>query len=206
MNNVFEVVKNSITTRHAAEYYGINVNRNGMACCPFHEDKHPSMKVDSRYHCFGCQADGDVIDFVANLYDLRLKEAAVKLAEDFGLEYDNRNPANGPPKDNPKQKSLNHYREYLREENHFWRVITEYYRLLLYWEEHYCPIDPDQEWDSRFVEAVRNINVLDYVMDTFMESDMETRKEIINDYRRKISEYERRIEYEKVCRRRKSAS
>ena len=29
-----------------------------MACCPFHDDKHPSMKVDRRFHCFGCQADG----------------------------------------------------------------------------------------------------------------------------------------------------
>ena len=33
-----------------------------MACCPFHDDKHPSMKVDRRFHCFGCQTDGDVID------------------------------------------------------------------------------------------------------------------------------------------------
>ena len=53
-----------------------------MACCPFHDDKHPSMKVDRRFHCFGCQADGDVIDFTARLFGLNKKDAALKLAED----------------------------------------------------------------------------------------------------------------------------
>ena len=61
--NLFEVVKESVSTREAAQLYGIEVRRNGMACCPFHDDKNPSMKVDTRFHCFGCGADGDVIDF-----------------------------------------------------------------------------------------------------------------------------------------------
>ena len=54
-----------------------------MACCPFHDDKHPSMKIDHRFHCFGCQADGDVIDFTARLFSLSSKEAALKLAGGF---------------------------------------------------------------------------------------------------------------------------
>lgn len=60
--DVFEAVKQAVTTRQAAEHYGIHMGRNGMACCPFHKDKTPSLKVDRRFHCFGCQADGDVID------------------------------------------------------------------------------------------------------------------------------------------------
>ena len=72
--NVFEAVKQSATTRQAAEHYGIHVNRNGMACCPFHNDKTPSMKLDRRYHCFGCGADGDVIDFAATLYGWERKK------------------------------------------------------------------------------------------------------------------------------------
>ena len=60
--NVFEAVKQSVTTRQAAEHYGIHVNRNGMACCPFHHDKTPSMKLDQRYHCFGCGAVGYMVD------------------------------------------------------------------------------------------------------------------------------------------------
>ena len=61
--NVFEAVKQSVTTRQAASFYGIRVGRNGMVCCPFHNDRTPSMKVDSRFYCFGCGASGDVIDF-----------------------------------------------------------------------------------------------------------------------------------------------
>ena len=54
--NLFETVKQSVTARDAAQLYGIEVRRNGMACCPFHDDRHPSMKVDTRFHCFGCGA------------------------------------------------------------------------------------------------------------------------------------------------------
>ena len=54
--NVFEAVKQNLTTRQAAEKHGIQVSRHGMAVCPFHNDKNPSMKVDKRFHCFACQA------------------------------------------------------------------------------------------------------------------------------------------------------
>ena len=79
--NVFEAVKDNVTTRQAAEMYGIRVRRNGMAVCPFHQDKNPSMKLDMRFHCFGCGADGDAVDFVSRLYGLPSKEAAMKLAD-----------------------------------------------------------------------------------------------------------------------------
>lgn len=68
--NVFEAVKQSVTTRQAASFYGIRVGRNGMVCCPFHNDRTPSMKVDSRFYCFGCGDSGDVIDFAALLHGL----------------------------------------------------------------------------------------------------------------------------------------
>ena len=76
-----------------------------MACCPFHNDKTPSMKLDRRYHCFGCGADGDVIDFAAALYGLRKKEAAVQLAQDFGLSYEDWKPPGKAKKPKPRQKS-----------------------------------------------------------------------------------------------------
>ena len=82
--SIYEHVKGLVTTREAAEHYGLKVNRNGMACCPFHEDHHPSMKLDERFHCFGCGADGDVVDYTARLFDMAPNYAAEKLAEDFG--------------------------------------------------------------------------------------------------------------------------
>ena len=85
--NVFEAVKQSVTTRQAAEHFRIRVGRNGMCVCPFHADKHPSMKVDRRFHCFGCGADGDVIDFVSRLEQASPKEAALLLAQAFSIPY-----------------------------------------------------------------------------------------------------------------------
>lgn len=55
---------------------------NKVACCPFHPDKSPSFVVykDDTYHCFGCSAHGDVIDFVANTQNLSTGEAIRFLA------------------------------------------------------------------------------------------------------------------------------
>ena len=87
--NLFETVKSSVTVKQAAEYYGCKVNRGDIICCPFHDDRHPSMKLNERYfYCFGCGVTGDVIDLVARLFDLSSYEAAKKLARDFGLDPD----------------------------------------------------------------------------------------------------------------------
>ena len=90
---LFEAVKVNVTASQAAAYCGFTPNRSKMICCPFHNDKHPSMKVDRRYYCFGCGEHGDAIDFVAKYYDLSLKDAAMKLADDFGIDYDRKIPA-----------------------------------------------------------------------------------------------------------------
>ena len=86
---LFELVKQTIHVRDAAEHYGLQVNRSGMCRCPFHDDRHPSMKLNEKYfYCFGCGATGDVIDLVARLFGLSSFEAAQKLAQDFGIDPD----------------------------------------------------------------------------------------------------------------------
>ena len=42
---IFEAVKTTVAPRMAAEHFGLSVSRNGMVCCPFHDDRHPSMKL-----------------------------------------------------------------------------------------------------------------------------------------------------------------
>ena len=83
--NLFQTVKAAVTTRQLAELYGLRPDRRGMVCCPFHGDKHPSMKVDARFHCFACGADGDVIDFAARLHGLSKWDAARRIAAEVGL-------------------------------------------------------------------------------------------------------------------------
>lgn len=83
--NIFAEVKEHLTAKQVAEYYGLKVGRNGMACCPFHDDHHPSMKIDKNYHCFACGVGGDAIDYAARMYGLSQYDAARKMIEDFGL-------------------------------------------------------------------------------------------------------------------------
>ena len=66
--NLFEAVKDAVPTIVAAEHYGIEVKRNGMACCPFHDDRTPSMKVDKRFHCFGCGIFGGAAGLPGSAY------------------------------------------------------------------------------------------------------------------------------------------
>ena len=57
------------------------MNNDCLLYTSFHEDRHPSMKLNERYfYCFGCGATGDVIDLVAKLFDLSSYEAAQKLS------------------------------------------------------------------------------------------------------------------------------
>ena len=86
--NLFTEIKSAVSAKEAAIFYGVKVGRVGMACCPFHSDKHPSMKLDNRFHCFGCGADGDVINFVERMFGLSPLDAARKLIADFHLNFD----------------------------------------------------------------------------------------------------------------------
>ena len=83
---IFEIIKENVNLREAAELYGIDVNRYGKALCPFHNDRHPSLYVaDDHYYCFACGEHGDVIDFVGRLFQLSPYNAARKLMADFHL-------------------------------------------------------------------------------------------------------------------------
>ena len=186
--SVFEVVKQSVAVREAAEMYGIAVGRGGMACCPFHDDRHPSMKVDTRFHCFGCGADGDVIDFTARLYDLSPKEAAEKLAQDFGLSYDSKAPIR---RSYVRQKTEAQVRKEKRE--HGWRVLTDYYHLLRKWEADYSPRTPDEDPHPRFLEAVQKKDYMGYLLDTFLDSSTEEQDQWIAEHTAEISAIERRV-------------
>src|SRR5699024_8365774 len=143
--NVFEAVKQSVTTRQAAEHYGVRVGRTGMCVCPFHDDKNPSMKVDQRFHCFGCQADGDVIDFVSRLENVSPKEAALMLAQDFSIPYEDREPTSrSRPK--PRQRQESPEQQFKRMERYYFRVLSDYHNLLRRWKRDYAPKTPDEEW------------------------------------------------------------
>ena len=186
--NVFEAVKQSVSTREAAAFYGIEVKRNGMACCPFHDDKNPSMKVDQRFHCFGCGADGDVIDFTAKLFDLSPKEAAEKLAQDFGLIYDSQAP---PRRRYVRQKT--EAQKFREDRQRCYRVLSDYYHLLKKWEIDHSPRTPEEEPHPRFVEAIQKKTYVEYLLDLFLYESEEEQKAWIAEHTAEITHLERRL-------------
>lgn len=139
--NLFQTVKAAVTLTQAAEHYGLELRRNGMTCCPFHEDRNPSLKLNEDYfYCFGCGAGGDVIDFTAKLFGVSLKDAVTKLAADFGVSEDARQVS---VRQNPSRL----------EELRCRRALTDYLHLLKKWKTQYAPKTPEDSLDDRFVES-----------------------------------------------------
>ena len=169
--------------------YGLKVGRTGMACCPFHSDKSPSMKLDERYYCFGCGATGDAVDLTAKLFGIGLREAAVKLAEDFGLNYDSRQ----KPSIRPRIREPTPEQKYQKEENHCYKVLTDYFHLLREWEKKYAPKQPDEEWNPLFAEALHRKNYIEYLLDILLYGSLEERKALVAEQRKEALKLEQRI-------------
>ena len=187
--NVFETVKQSVTIREAAERYGIEVKRGGMACCPFHDDKNPSMKLNEEYfYCFGCGATGDVIDLTARLYNLSPKEAAEKLVQDFGLIYDSQAP---PRRNYVRQKT--EAQKFQENRDHAFRVLADYFHLLRKWEAGYAPKTPEEPMHPRFLEAMQQKDYIGYLLDSFLEDSPEEQKLWIAEHQSTIAILERRV-------------
>ena len=187
--NVFETVKQSVTVREAAERYGIEVKGGGMACCPFHDDKNPSMKLNEEYfYCFGCGATGDVIDLTARLYNLSPKEAAEKLAQDFGLIYDSQAP--------PRRRYVRlktEAQKFQENRDHAFRILADYFHLLRKWEAGYTPKTPEEPMHPRFLEAVQQKDYIGYLLDSFLEDSPEEQKLWIAEHQSTIANLERRV-------------
>ena len=149
-----------------------------MACCPFHDDKHPSMKVDRRFHCFGCQADGDVIDFTAHLFGLSSKEAALKLAEDFSVSFDAK--GHDPPRRRPVRRKISEELRYRQAEQKCFRVLCDYLHLLERWKVEYAPQSPEDELDDRFVEACHMIEYVNDLLDVLMFAELKQRVKAVD--------------------------
>ena len=153
--NQFETIKAAVTPRRAAEIYGLTVSQNGMTCCPFHDDRRPSLKLNEEYYfCFGCGASGDVIDFTTRLFGLSPYAAAKKLEIDFGIGAEHEPlpfPTHAePPRD---RERLCIY------------VLREYLRYLRIWQLRYRPDEPGAPIHPLCEEALKRIPEVNYYLD-----------------------------------------
>ena len=174
---MYETLKAAVPMKQAAEHYGLKVNRNGMVCCPFHNDRHPSLKLNEEYfYCFGCGAKGDVIDLAARLFDFSGYEAAQKLAADFGICTEPGQAVAASCK--PKHPHIRQFRE---DKMLCFRVLTDYLHLLEDWKVRYAPKTPDEPYDDRFVEACQMHCHIEYMADILTVGDLEERVALVDE-------------------------
>ena len=195
--NIFNDVKQVVDTREAAEVYGLEVNNSGMAICPFHDDNTPSMKVDERYHCFACQADGDVIDFVANYFELSKIDAAKKIAKDFGIEYQSvgykkQKSVKQVNRPKPIRKDISVDNEFSKRIRTYNNILCEYKVLLESYKTIFEPSEIDDDLHPLFVKAITNLDRIDYLI-SIVNGTTEEKILVVLDYGKEITNYEKTI-------------
>ena len=141
-----------------------------MICCPFHADRDPSMKVDSRFHCFGCGVDGDAIDFTAKLFQLSLRQAAEKLAADFGLSAT----------DNFQQFSCKPVEKSLSQKERLYKIMCKYRSLLANWRMAYAPQNPEEAVHSCFVASLHYADRVQYLLDILLQGSPPEKQQLLN--------------------------
>jgi DNA primase len=74
-------IKTRLSLLTVLHHYGLKTDKHAMLVCPFHEDKSPSLKIYTKtntFHCFGCGATGDSIQFIEMFSKLTKHEAIEK--------------------------------------------------------------------------------------------------------------------------------
>ena len=173
---IFEIIKENVNLREAAELYGIDVNRYGKALCPFHNDRHPSLYVaDDHYYCFTCGEHGDVIDFVGRLFQLSPYDAARKLMADFHLSPDK------PPSAAAlhAKRIRTEAQQLMENERLCFSVLSDYAHVLRDWKVSCAPQSSEEAPDERFVEACHKLDEVEYYLDVLTSGDSHERTEVI---------------------------
>ena len=197
---IFDDIKELVDLPTAARTYGVEVHRGNMALCPFHRERHPSCKLYAdHYYCFGCQAHGDVIRLVQELFGLKPIEAVKQLNSDFALGLDLDKPPNMEKVNRRRRKIAERKAEKARVE-HMYDVLLRYFTLLDKYKMRYAPTSPDEDrlssarLDRRFVYALQNIGYAEYMLEAFNRFDKEQQAEVKLEVDRIEREYKRCIE------------
>lgn len=209
--NGFTLVKEAVSAKNVAEHYGLKVNNKGMICCPFHEDKHPSMKVDSRYFCFGCGTTGDSIDLAGKLLALSPFESMTRLAQDFGVDIWNKGKLSSdkgkiiPFNSSIKSNSVSDTRATVSGTEDVssvnmkkWtakavRVLLRYRDYLRTWKIVYAPDKADDDWHTYFEESLALQDKVTYWLDILLFGEEYEKELIYEDLREEVKKLEQRF-------------
>ena len=172
--DAIQTIKDRLTMREVLERYGYQADRKGFMCCPFHNEKTPSMRIYNKdFHCFGCQEHGDIVSFVQKLFDLSFSDALRKIDADFGLNIYGDHTFEELRRSHYKQKAIKAEQErkkYQKEksDNEYWAAFDEWKRL----DDNrriYRPKSPVEELHPLFVESLQKLSYQEYLVDCLDE-------------------------------------
>lgn len=215
--NIFSEIKQYVTARSAAEFYGIRVNQRGMARCPFHDDHTPSLLLDQNYYCFGCHAKGDAVAFVSKMFVLQPIDAARKLIRDMQLPIpegrsrtpcsENRSgtsssaaymkPEYHPPDhrsvDMVNRDGTNTGGQLQELTDYYFSILVHYRNQLLEQKIRYRPRHIEDEWDPRFEEALSNLSRTEYLLDLLLFGGTEDKIDMMKDLKDEVNKIEEKM-------------
>jgi hypothetical protein len=189
LNNVFGEIRDRVSMQDVAKFYGLQMNRSGMACCPFHEDGTPSLKIyDDHFYCFGCGETGDCTGFTAKLFGLTQIEAAKKISYDFGLHLFDGEIAVPV---NKVMQAENEYKAWLKNAT---AIVDEYLNKLIEWRKIYAPKNPSESLHPLFVESLKKQGYIEYLSDYLRFGTDKEKRELFNEDRKSISDIRERLD------------
>lgn len=171
MTNAYvnEQIKSAISVKEAAEHYGLKAGRNDVVCCPFHNDRGPSLKLNEKYFfCFGCGAKGDIFDFVMKLFNIPFDKAVERLCEDFSLPYGNCTELTQSERNELLRRSQEVIERQKQKEAYRKQLLDEYFGLwdafvaLEYNTIKYAPRRGDTELHPLYKVAIDNLEAVRY--------------------------------------------
>ncbi len=192
--SIYKQIKGQVSTRAVAEHYGYKVSRSGMMCCPFHDDRNPSMKVDENFICFGCQEKGDVITFVSKLFGLSPYGAAMKIVSDMGLSVEGKRRMTALPGTVRRAKREQETKRKMEQAvKRIYKVYSDYLALLNVWAEVYAPKKPGDHPAFLFEKAMSERTYVEDLLDCLLSDSEEDKAWIVLQKGKEVADLERQI-------------
>ena len=143
------------------------------------------------FYCFGCGKHGDVTDMVGELFGLSPKEAAEKIAHDFGISYDKQYGNYKPSKESVIAKIRREQEK--AKKNHAFKVLCDYFHLLRDWRIEYAPKSADEPLNPLFIKALIETDHIDNLINCFISGSKEDVADIIKDETGRITDIEKTV-------------
>jgi len=189
LRDIFAEIRQLLPMQELAKFYGLQISCSGMACCPFHDDKTPSLKVYAdHFYCFGCGESGDGATFVAKLFNISQLEAARKISYDFGLRLFEQEIAI------PVQMRADPDAEYFHWLNNAESAVSQYLDKLYKWREMYKPTNSLVPFHPRFSESLQKTSYIEYLNEILCYGTDSEKREMFSDNQKDIEKIQQRLE------------